>query len=189
MLKKLQFHFPFKPFKITQNWGNPNPLYDPLGFSKHNGVDANVGRFDWQGRVVSEYPVEGFRVSEVAYYPTGGGNQIGMVSKEKRWVGDKLCYVSILLCHAKQILIKVGDEPSVGELLMIADNTGFSTGVHTHIGIYRLDDNLQKLDTNEMSGSYNPQPLFTGAYAVDVASLGTLIKSNWRYFQYLVGYN
>jgi hypothetical protein len=45
--------------------------------------------------ITTEYPVychvEGFRVSEVAFYPNGGGHQIGLISKEKVQIGDKLC--------------------------------------------------------------------------------------------------
>lgn len=186
----LNLLYPFKPFVTTQRWGNKNPIYNQLGFTRHNGYDANVGKYDWQGKVISEYPVycpvEGFRVSEVAFYPNGGGNQVGLVSKEKVQVGDRLCYASVLLCHAKRVLVKVGDEPAVGELLMIADNTGFSSGIHTHIGTYRLDDNLNKLDQNEASGSYNPELLFTGGYAIDVASYATLVKSGMRYYKYLL---
>lgn len=188
MSENLRIFYPFKPFVTTQKWGVKNSTYESLGFSYHNGYDANTGHYDWQGKPVSEYPVycpvEGFKVTEVAFYPKGGGNQIGLVSKEKVWVGDKFCYASILLCHAKKILVKVGDEPALGELLMLADNTGFSTGIHTHIGIYRLDDNLQKLDQNEMTGSYNPELLFTGDYAIDLATYGTLVKSGWRYYNY-----
>jgi murein DD-endopeptidase MepM/ murein hydrolase activator NlpD len=43
---------------------------------------------------------------------------------------------------------------------MIGDNTGFSTGPHTHLGLYRLDDNKNKLDQNEATGSYNPAGFF-----------------------------
>lgn len=191
----LQIHYPFKPFKITQHWGALNGAYaaqfnDP-SFKRHNGVDANVGKFDWQGKIVSEYPVycpvEGFRVASVEYYPNGGGHQIGLVSKERRRVGDKFCYVSILLCHAKKILVPVGYEPALGELLMIADNTGFSTGIHTHIGLYRLDDTLNKLDANEATGSTDPALFFTDTFAADEATWATLFRGNMRYYQYRLG--
>lgn len=194
-MNPLRIYFPFKPFKITQRWGNYNPSYsaqfnDPA-FKRHNGVDANVGKFDWQGKIVSEYPVycpvEGYRVASVEYFPNGGGHQIGLVSKEKHQMFDRLCYSSILLCHAKKILVKVGDEPAIGELLMIADNTGFSTGIHTHMGLYRLDDNLNKIDTNEATGSFDPAFFFAFQYAVDKATLPTLIRSGLRYYQYRLG--
>jgi murein DD-endopeptidase MepM/ murein hydrolase activator NlpD len=59
-------------------------------------------------------------------------------------------------CHAKKILVNVGYEPALGEIIMIANNTGFSTGPHTHMGLYRLTDRKQKLDTNEATGSFDP---------------------------------
>ena len=182
----LHIYWPFKPYTVTQRWGNPNPSYaaqfgDP-SFKNHNGIDAKPHLTDTSYPVYC--PVEGFRVAAVEFYPDGGGNQIGLVSKQKYQIGDKLCYVSILLCHAEKIVVPVGYEPARGELLMIADNTGFSTGPHTHMGMYRLDDNLNKIDSNGATGSYDPALQFIGDFAVDQATLPTLIKSNWRYYQY-----
>lgn len=184
MPSDLKIWFPFKPYKITQKWGVYNADYLPLGFSLHNGIDANLGTNQRTWPVYC--PVEGFRITENAFYPTGGGNQLGMVSKQKYQVGDKFCYVSIILCHAEKVLVPVGYEPALGELLTIADNTGFSTGPHTHMGMYRLDDNLNKLDTNGAIGSYDPVLCFAGDFAINKASLATLIRGNWRYYQYLL---
>ena len=191
----LKIHYPHKPYQISQHWGNLNSAYSEQfgnpSFKRHNGVDSVSSYIDpTTGRPATNFlvycPVEGFRVSEVAYYPEGGGNQLGLVSKEKIQLGDKLCYVSILLCHAKKILVKVGDEPKVGELLMIANNTGFSTGLHLHTGIYRLNDKYQKIDSNEATGSYNLETLFSGEFAVDKATYQTLFTSGLRYFNYLI---
>lgn len=189
MNNTFHIYWPFKPFTITQAWGNPTDAYsvqfkDP-SFKRHNGIDAKPHLEDTSYPVYC--PVEGFRVSQVAYFPNGGGNQIGLVSKEKYQVFDQLCYVSILLCHAEKILVKEGYEPALGELLMVADNTGFSTGPHTHMGMYRLDDNLNKIDINEATGSFDPSLFFIGDFAADNASLATLIKSNWRYYRYRLG--
>ena len=84
----------------------------------------------------------------------------------------------------------LGYEPKVGELIMIADSTGFSTGPHTHMGLYRVDFNGKKmewLDTNEANGSFAPNLFFTLRYAVDVADLGTHIKSGMRLIKYYSG--
>lgn len=187
----LNIWYPFRPFIVTQRWGNPNPLYAGLGFTLHNGIDASTGRTDWQGKSVSEYPVycpvEDFEVESITWEPQGGGNQLSLVSRTKVQVGDKLCHARIFLCHAKKILVKIGDRPKLGELLMIADNTGLSTGVHTHVGLYRLDDHKNKLDVNDATGSYDPASFFTGKFAVDVATTATLITSGLRYVKYLTG--
>lgn len=187
----LTIYYPFRPFIITQHWGNPNPLYEKLGFSRHNGVDAFTGRTDWQGKVVSEYPVycpvEGFVVESVTWEPKGGGNQISLISKNKLSIGGKECYARLFLCHAKQILVKPGYEPALGELIMIADNTGLSTGIHTHMGLYRLNSKKEKIDVNDATGSYNPEPFFTTVYATSMASFATIVLSGQRYIRYLLG--
>lgn len=191
----LNIYYPFKPYIITQHWGNPSSAYstqfnDP-DFQLHNGVDAFTGRLDWEGNPISEFPVycpvEGFKIESVTYEPQGGGNQVSLISKEMLMVDGVHCYLRIFLCHAKKILVKVGYEPTVGDLLMIADNTGFSTGIHTHLGLYRLDAHLNKIDSNKATGSYNPEPFFTGIYAVDVATLATLTSSGLRYYSYKLG--
>ncbi len=191
----LKIYYPFKPFLVTQPWGTPNPAYaeqfnDP-SFKLHNGIDAKAGITDWQGKLKTDYPVycpvEGFKVVKVDYQPNGGGNEIWLRSKEKVQMFDLECYCLLILLHAKKVLVPVGYEPALGELLMIADNTGFSTGLHTHLGVYRLDDNGAKIDTNEANGSFDPALFFTNEYAIDVASLSTLVTSGLRLARYYIG--
>jgi murein DD-endopeptidase MepM/ murein hydrolase activator NlpD len=181
----LKIYYPHKPYFITQHWGNPNPAYEQLGFKLHNGVDANIAANVSEFRV--NCPVQGFVVESVSFEENGGGNQLSLVSKEKLQVGDKKCYARIFICHAKKILVPVGYEPKLGELILIADNTGFSTGLHTHMGLYRLDDKKRKLDKNDATGSYNPEWFFTGEYAVDKANYQTLLSSALRYYIYRAG--
>jgi len=180
----LEIYWPFKPYKITQAWGVKNDAYLPLGFDHHNGIDAttSTGLSKWPVYC----PVDGFKVTEVAFYPQGGGNQIGLTSMQKMQVGDKLCFCSIILCHADKVLVPVGYEPALGEMITVADNTGFSTGAHTHMGLYRLNDDLSKMDTNDETGSYDPSLCFAGSFAVDVATYATLFKSALRYYKYVV---
>lgn len=196
MAKTLKIHFPFKPFKVTQRWGNPNTAYQgPFGFGHHNGIDANTGRLDWKNKPFTDYPVycpvEGFTVQLVRYVPNGGGNEMWLISDTPVQIGEEECYAYIPLCHAKKILVKPGDHPKVGELLMIADNTGFSTGLHTHMGLYRVGwDGIRVtkyLDTNDMNGSYDPSEFLTGQYANDLATLPTLILNGLRYYSWVVG--
>lgn len=190
----LKIRYPFKPYKITQAWGNFNGDYaahfnDPA-FTQHNGVDANVGRtgdITYQTQFPIWCPVEGFRVESVTWDPNGGGNQISMVSLKPIPMGDRTCYARLFLCHAKKILVKVGDVPLLGELIMIGNNTGYSTGPHTHMGLYRIDAAGNKLDSNHATGSTNPATYFSETYAVDEASLATLILSGLRYARYAAG--
>ena len=46
----------------------------------------------------------------------------------------------------------------------------FSTGAHTHLGLYRTDASGNKLDKNGATGSYNPALCFSGEFAIDQAS-------------------
>jgi len=195
----LKIYYPFKPFKITQHWGNANGAYaaqfnDP-DFKLHNGVDANIGAMNWDGSMVSEYPVycpvEKFTVQRIDFSPQGGGNELWLISDEPLTMFERTCHAYIPLCHAKKILVNAGDKPKLGELLMIADNTGFSTGIHTHMGLYRVDYDGIRItnyhDKNEANGSFSPELFFTGEYAIDKADLATLIRSNIRYFAYKMG--
>lgn len=185
----LHIYWPFKPFTITQRWGNPNDAYakqfnDP-SFRLHNGIDAKPHLTDTSYPVYC--PVAGFRVAGVTFEQNGGGNELWLESKGTFKMFDQECRVRIFLCHAEKILVPVGYEPELGELLMIADNTGFSTGPHTHIGLYRIDANGNKIDTNQATGSFDPSLFFIGDFAADNASLATLIRSNLRYYQYRLG--
>jgi hypothetical protein len=199
MPKNLKIYFPFKPYVITQHWGASNPAYaaqfnDPQ-FKAHNGTDANIGKIDpYTDLPYSEYPVycpvEGFTVKSVDFSPQGGGNELWLISNEPVQMFDKLCYAWIPLCHAKKVLVKAGDKPELGELLMIADNTGFSTGIHTHMGLYRVDymaASIHKLDQNDAEGSFSPELFFTGEYAVDKATTSALVKSGLKYVKYKLG--
>lgn len=191
----MKIHYPHKPYIITQAWGNPTSAYstqfgDPA-FKRHNGIDANTGKVDWQGKVLTEYPVYcpvgDFIVAGVMFEPNGGGNELWLESIAPMQIGDKFCHARIFLCHAKKVLVEKGDTPKLGQLLMIADSTGFSTGLHTHMGLYRIDTFGNKIDVNDATGSYNPAPFLTGSYAIDQATLPTLIKNAWTYYTYRAG--
>lgn len=180
---------------ITQKWGVRNPAYDQFGFKNHNGIDLTSGYANQQGVYMPKKwpvwcPVENFTVHMVRNNSAGSGKDIWLISKEKLQMGDKLCYAYLGFAHADYIFLKPGDTPALGEMIMVADNTGFSTGPHTHIGLYRVEWDgkiMTFLDTNESNGSYDPALFFTDKFAVDLATLGTLMKSSWRYYQYLMG--
>lgn len=191
----LKIYKPFHYLNVVQTWNNPNPIYGQFGFTHHNGLDLTCGYANQKEVYAPKKwpvycPVEGFTVQLVRYMPNGGGNEMWLVSDQKVQIGDKLCNAYLVMAHADKILVPVGYKPKLGELLMIADNTGFSTGPHTHLGLYRTNyDGIRftYLDQNDANGSYNPQEFFTEEFAVDKADLPTLIKSNMRYYQYKIG--
>lgn len=192
MENTLKLYRPFKHFIVNQAWGNPNPAYNQFGFTRHNGLDCSSAYSDQYTNYAPKTwpvycPVEGFTVQLVRYMPNGGGHEIWMMSDKPLQLGDKLCHAYLVMCHAEKIFLKPGNKPVLGELMMIADNTGFSTGPHTHIGLYRVNWDGKKityLDQNDANGSHDPALYLSSEYAVDKATLVTLVKSNMRYYQY-----
>lgn len=190
-MNDLRISYPHKPYLVAQNWGNANSVYashfNLPDFKFHNGIDANVGGIP---KFPVYCPVEGFVVDKVLYRPDGGGNEIWLISKNELQIFEEKCYAYLVLCHADKVLVKPGYEPALGELIMVADSTGFSTGPHTHMGLYRMRKNggsMTYIDKNEATGSFNPALFFTEKYAVDEATLPTLITSVMRYYQYRMG--
>lgn len=187
---ELKIYVPFKPMYITQEWGVPNPLYEQYGFKLHNGLDCKRNFFDVKYPLYC--PVEGFHVQQVIY-TAGGGNEIYLISDQPLLMGDRECYAWIVFMHNAKIFLKAGDKPAIGELLAIGDNTGNSTGPHTHFGLYRTDIKGNKLDVNDANGSVNPTSYFfpywqtQPKYAIDEATVATLLKNNWRYYQWIIG--
>jgi hypothetical protein len=81
------------------------------------------------------------------------------------------------------VLVKENYRPKLGEA-MIGNNTGFSTGPHTHMGPYRVDGSGYKLDSNDATGSIDPALFFAREYALDKASVPLLIANGLRLAKY-----
>lgn len=184
----MKFYRPFRPWYIGQRWGVPNPAYAQFGFTQHNGLDVTPLYNPVDGAKHPIYcPVEGFKVFRVQYTPEGGGHELWLISKEKIELEGLSCYALIVFFHNDKVLIPVGYEPEIGELVSIGDSTGFSTGQHSHIGLYRVTKNGVKLDSNEANGSINPEPYIQQEDAIDQATTATLVKSGLRLWKYKMG--
>lgn|SRR3990167_1711386 len=163
---KLSLYYPTKPFVITQGWGIYNPAYLQFGFSKHNGVDF----IPYVGAITFPlYAPVKIQVTEVGTQP-GAGNFVRFVTTDKWEVEGINCYVGGMFMHMKRQAVEEGQICEAGDLLGEADNTGFSTGPHTHFSPYRLgDDKFTRLDTDkETNYTFNPQPYWNGKFAVDI---------------------
>ena len=187
----MRLHRPFRPWYVTQKWGIKNPAYEQFGFSRHNGIDVAaiyVGNPPKQLQTWPIYcPADGFRVYGVYDIPRGAGREIALISKTELDLPTGRGHLYLSFMHNAKVLVPAGYEPAIGELIAVGDNTGFSTGPHSHIGGYRVDAKGRDLDKNDASNSFDIEPLFLSSYAADQASLSALIKSNFRYYKYLAG--
>lgn len=144
-------HPPIDPMNVNQAWGTLDPKhYDQFGYSRHNGTDIAISPTG-----VVRAPFDG-TIVRTGFQPTGGGIFCGLLSKdefvfpvwqsktpEKAEDGSNdgimitfpaaTCFVLIDFLHMKELHVKEGQAIKAGDVLGIQDNTGFSTGPHTHI--------------------------------------------------------
>lgn len=162
----------------------------------HNGIDFTRLEKEGGGYVASvNYgvycPADGFTVTKVAEdltnpkgaQPNGGGNYLYLLSDDILFDKDNRGYRLYLgFLHAEKIFVKEGDKPKKGELLMLADSTGFSTGRHTHISAFRLDPvTMEKMDINEANNSTDPAQYWDGTYAQDAVGV-----SDWIFWKNII---
>lgn len=168
-----------QPEIVTQKWGVLDPAnYAQFGFTRHNGVDVAIGadsivRAPFNGQVVKN-----------GFQPNGGGIFCGLISNEYDFP-DFTCItpdgVSVLFkagtyrvlvdfLHLKSIGATEGTNYKVGEVLAVQDNTGFSTGPHTHCQWRRVTWDgkvINTVDQNDANNSFDPTQFENGIYAKD----------------------
>lgn len=177
-MSKLSLYYPAKPYRLNQAWGIKNPAYEQFGFSEHNGIDIALGD---DKRLYA--PCNG-TVVRIGNQPQGGGIFFGIMTDYYDW-NDGKYRVLIDFLHCEQLLVHEGQVLQTGDLMAIADNTGFSTGPHTHIqprrvkwwnGLFGDAISWETLDVNEANNSFDPIPYFNGFAAKDYALVSTLQK-------------
>jgi len=177
---KLSLSYEVKPFKINQQWGVSNPsVYSRFGFTEHNGTDVALGNDS-----LVYAPAKG-TIIKSSNHPTGGGIFIGFLLDDLYTFDDGVtCHVLVDYLHLEKVIALVGTSYEVGSVLAKADNTGFSTGPHTHIQYRRGEWNgnvfIQR-DRNEANNSFDPTPFYNGYFAKDselvVNILGKIIET------------
>ncbi len=178
---RFAFPFPVKPWRVTQAHGILNPAYQRFGFSFHNGTDVAPGE---DKLIVSPFPGTVIRAATKEtgqWQPNGGGIFISVISDREYDFDDGLkAHVLADFLHCEKLILENGEKVLLGTVLAVADNTGFSTGPHTHIqlrrcrvvpgGDYLIDGkkwHLENVDQNDANGSFDPTPYFTNTYAKD----------------------
>ncbi len=137
----MRLEWPLKDIKINQYYGNPNPVYAPLGLKGHNGIDLNAAH----GTPVYASH-DGIAHYEVDNY---SGHGVVIISQTPTTYKGQQVYLKSIYWH----LVDSSKEPQftspieagykevkTGDLIGYADNTGFSLGTHTHYGVKFLKD-------------------------------------------------
>lgn len=175
---QLKLPYEIKPYVVSQRWGekpldaNGIPVYRRFGFDLHNGVDMLPG-FGKEIHAPFDY-----EVVWTLWQPSGGGNVLGILSQEQYDGPDgNWAYVLMDFLHLEKFVQfpgGIGYKGKAGDLLAYTDNTGFSTGPHTHIQ-YRwvrkdktAKNGLRDVETNEAHDSFDPEPYRDGTFALDM---------------------
>ena len=172
-MAKLTFWAPAKPLRINQSWGIFNPAYQQFGFSRHNGTDIAVGddkKLYW--------PIDNCVVYDTEFGEATGW-RIKANSKDFYEFPDgKHAYVNVIMMHMDhKSPVPVGTVLNVGDDVGVPDNTGFSTGPHTHVMGRRVDANGVLMDTNDADNSFDLMPYWNGYYAIDKTVLVGTMKA------------
>jgi len=173
-MAKLTLWYPAKPFHVTQGWGISNPSYNQFGFSKHNGVDFKIG-----DDKLLRSPTN-LVVAEVGFNESAG-NFVRLFSPEKLEIGDQECYLGAMFMHLERAMCAKGQLLETGEVFAVPDNTGFSTGPHTHMTLRRYSKQVwnkkYQLDLDPASDfTFDPAPYWTGFYAKDKDTVINLLQ-------------
>ncbi len=153
-------------------------LYKKLGLRGHSGLDltAPTGTklYASQNGFVEEVQTEVER-----------GLGIGIITNDKFFcqeTGHKE-YFKIRYWHLQSILVKKGQEVKIGDIIGLADNTGYSSGSHLHFEVkpVRQEPNQpwrNVLQDNGFYGAVDPYPYMETEFALDFAG-------RWKKFKEL----
>lgn len=138
-------NYPFKKIYVTQKWGVNPDIYARFGFKGHNGVDLRL--FDENGNKATTsliYAPHDGTVKERSFDADGYGYYLKIESETE----------GSILAHLKEFRVNINKQVKEGDLIGIADNTGWSTGSHLHWGYYRKPRDR----SNGYGGTIDPTP-------------------------------
>ncbi len=159
---------PLKPSLMSQGFGvsqtKPEMLgkYQAMGLLAHNGIDfpCPLGEpIYWNG-----YDIEGKVVKLSTEVNEGLG--VTVITEDKDGIFQHIFW------HLKEIKCQAGQVLDSGDLIGLADSTGFSTGNHLHWGLKELYKNdlgqyVTKNPDNGYFGSIDLIPFFKNIYIMD----------------------
>lgn len=164
------------PWRVTQAWGVYDPkTYSQFGFTRHNGIDVALGT----GSIVN-VPFDCV-VARKGYEPNGGGIYVGVISTQEYDFDDGVrCKVLVDSLHLKQIIATEGEFLKQGQQVAIGDNTGVTTGPHTHFQFRRVSWDgklITSLDKNDANNSFDPMPYFDDLVSPQIQQADTIVTA------------
>ncbi len=159
---------PLKQSLISQGFGIKNTKpemlgkYQAMGLLAHNGYDFPCPLGEpilWNG-----YDIEGKVVKLSTEVNEGLG--VTVITEDKDGIFQHIFW------HLKEIKCQVGQILNSGDLIGLADTTGFSTGNHLHWGLKELRKNdlrqyVVKNPDNGYFGSIDPTTFFRNIFIGD----------------------
>lgn len=180
-MKPLELYYPVKPHTVNRSWGFVDPIYKQFGFNRHNGVDLALVN----GQEIHA-PFAG-TIINIGNDPSGSGIFVSIVSDcEYSFPDGKVAYVLLDFFHCQKIIVNIGDTVELGQVLALGDNTGVTTGAHTHmqprreflaqlpdsvtVHAYRIRNinyGFTDVDTNDANNTFDPEVFWNHKYACD----------------------
>lgn len=127
-----------KDWRITQPFGTNKELYSRFGLEGHNGVDFAGPK---PGDIVPCYACYDGLISKVGNDKDGYGKFVRILTdRDGKGYQRELIYG-----HLSKIKVHEGDRIYLGDEIGLIGNTGFSSGVHLHLGMRRKDPEKREI--------------------------------------------
>ena len=157
-MSTLTIYRPLQSNLMTQKFGENKLNYAQFGLVAHNGFDLIA----WSGEpVYHSGDFEGVMFTEVDRM---GGIGVDVFSNKPMLMGKR---VKLRYWHLKTVIGWDGRRVKPGDLIGLADTTGFSTGNHLHFGLKMVDENNKSLNTdNGYFGGIDPMLYYKNVFIV-----------------------
>ncbi len=156
-MSRLTLYFPVEPYRVNRAWGVTDPAYEAFGFLRHNGVDLALR----EGQEIRA-PLD-CRVVKIDIEPEGSGLYVCLLSRGMHTFDDGVrARVELTFMHLSSVVVTVGTNVSVGDLIAHGGASGNASGSHTHLAPKRVSLRLfggyRDRDQNDAGNTFDPEP-------------------------------
>lgn len=130
------------PCRVTQHFGDNYKIYRQFGLAGHNGIDFTGEHKGEHVPVYSPFDAQVVVVGDEG--KKGYGKYVRLHTKPDN-TGRKR---DIVLAHLSESFVEVGDWVPMGDPVGVMGNTGFSSGLHLHLGLRYLNEAGNVLNAN-----------------------------------------